>query len=120
VSRRLGELLNASDLTSVLTHEVGVEVANISASGCLVESNRRLDVGTVGALLLAIGEHEYRDDVRVVRVTQLHGASARWHVGVEFLWTSPPGPQSLRRMARLLKLASGQPVSARLEIGVVQ
>jgi len=115
VSDSLDDVLGASDLVSVLTRDVSVRVANISASGCLIESDRRLEVGTVGALRLDLGGQEYREDVRIVRAQELRGAGARWQVGVEFLWTSSPGPQSLRRVVGLLATRLAGEMTARFE-----
>lgn len=80
----------------VLTREVGVRVVNISLSGCLIETNRRMSVGTVGHLRLPFGLEEYGDDIEVVRCQAIAGADSLYHVGMKFLWTSPRHPQSIR------------------------
>lgn len=115
MSDAIDDVLAAPDLVSTLTREVGVQVVNISASGCLIECDSRLEAGTIGALRLDLGGQEFRDDVRIVRVQKLRGAGARWHVGVEFLWTSPPGPQTLRRVVGLIAGRSAGELTARFE-----
>ena len=54
------------DSPGVLTRELYVRVVDVSASGCLIESRRRLGVGAVGRLKLKFGSAEYADDVEVV------------------------------------------------------
>ncbi len=105
------DVLSSDDLVGVLTRETRVRLVNISASGCLVESNSRLDPGISGALTIRVDGETYADDVRITRVQQVHGAGAMWHVGAEFLWTTQPGPASLRRVVpRLRPIMPQQPV----------
>jgi hypothetical protein len=79
----------------VLTRELYIRVVDVSASGCLLESRRRLGVGTVARLTLKLGSVEYADDVEVVRCQPIEGASV-YHIGVRFLWTSPRHELSIR------------------------
>lgn len=111
----LGAVLAADDLIGVLTREVRVRLVNISASGCMVESAQRLDPGTTGILRLTVGGETYADDVRVVRLQQVHGAGAAWQMGAEFLWTSQPGTRSLRRMATRLRQGAVQDAAVQFE-----
>lgn len=110
MSADLDDVLAADDLVGVLTREVRVRLVNISASGCLMESGARLEAGATGALTVRVGEVMYADDVRVARVQQIEGAGSTWHVGAEFLWTSPPGPRSLRRVVGRLRRVLTQQV----------
>ena len=103
MTSEIGSVLAADDLVGVLTREVRVRLVNISASGCLVESSHRLELGTTGALALTIDGERFEDDVRVSRVQQMQGASANWHLGAEFLWTTQPGMRSLRRIVSRLR-----------------
>ena len=80
----------------MLTRERRVRVINISASGCLIESQRRLVVGTVGMFRLRWGTQEYEDGIAVVRSLAIEGAGGVHHVGVRFLWTTLPHPRSIR------------------------
>jgi hypothetical protein len=80
----------------VLTREFRVRVLNCSSSGCLVETNARLDVGTIGSLRLTIGGSEFVDDVLVVRCQNIEGAGSMYHVGAKFLWIDPPSRRTLR------------------------
>ena len=54
--------------------ELRARIINISESGCLIETRRRLEVGTVGTLQLQLGTGEFRDDFEVVRCQAVEGA----------------------------------------------
>jgi hypothetical protein len=73
-----------------------MRVLEISASGCLFECRRRLEVGTVGRLRLTLGAEESADDVEVVRCDAVEGARSVFHIGVRFLWTTPRNVGSIR------------------------
>jgi PilZ domain len=103
VIERLAQVLTADDLSGVLTREVRVQLVNISGSGCLVETSAQVEAGTTGVLKVNVDGEEYSDDIRVARVQRVHGSSATWQVGAEFLWTTYPGSRSLRRMASRLQ-----------------
>jgi len=85
------------DCVGVLTREFHVRILNYSPSGCLVETNARVDVGTIGSLRFVIDGSEFADDVQVVRCQPIEGAGALYHVGARFLWTVAPGKGTLRR-----------------------
>jgi hypothetical protein len=89
-------MTGADESLAVLTRELHIRIVNCSLSGCLLESNASLAVGTVAALTLRIGDHEFKDDVRVVRCQPIAGAGPLHHIGAELLWTALPGRQSLR------------------------
>ena len=94
----------------MLTCESRVRVLNISASGCLIESPRRMAVGTVGLLRVRWGSQEYADGVTVVRHQAIEGASGVHHVGMRFLWTTLPHPKSIRHaVARYVALPPAGP-----------
>jgi len=101
----------AAESLAVLTRELRIRILNCSLSGCLLETNASLPVGTVAALTLRIGDHEFRDDVRVVRCQAIAGAGSLHHIGAELLWTAIPGRQSLR-LAMQQRLALAQDVRA--------
>jgi PilZ domain len=94
--RRVEALSYSGELLGVLRRELTVRLLNFSGSGCLLESERRVEPGTIGTLRLVVGEDEYSDDVRIVRCQPIEGGSS-YHVGAEFVWTTPPHPRSLRR-----------------------
>ncbi|MGH7900015.1 MAG: PilZ domain-containing protein [Candidatus Binatia bacterium] len=94
--RREESILSSGQLLGVLRREVQVRLLNLSGSGCLMESERRVEPGTIGRLRIMLGGDEYADDVRIVRCQAIEGGSI-YHVGVEFVWTAPPHPRSLRR-----------------------
>jgi PilZ domain len=103
VIERLALVLGDDDLASVLARDVRVRLVNISGSGCLVETSAQVEPGTTGVLTVDIDGEQYADDIRVARVQRVHGSSATWHVGAEFLWTTYPGSRSLRRVASRLQ-----------------
>jgi hypothetical protein len=80
----------------VLMRNLAGRILDISSSGCLIESRRRLDVGTVGRLQLIFGNEQCADDVEVVRCAVIEGTRSLYHVGVRFLWTSPRQVGSIR------------------------
>jgi PilZ domain len=91
------ELIACSgELLAVLRRELHVRLLNVSGSGCLLESQRRIVPGTIGTLRLVRGNDEYSDDVRIVRCQAVEGGSI-YYVGAEFVWTAPLHPRSLRR-----------------------
>lgn len=82
---------------ATLMRDLVMRVVDISASGCLIESRRRVEVGTVGRLRLKFGNDECADDVEVVRCEPVEsGRSSLFHVGVRFLWTTPRDVGSIR------------------------
>ena len=97
-------VLRADDLVAVLGRDVTVRLVNVSASGALVVSNRRLQDGTTGSLRVVYDGVEYTDDVRVVRCRQVEGSSD-YYLGVEFLWTTTPGQHSMRRVIASIQSA---------------
>ena len=96
----------SGDVLGVLTRELQVRIINCSYSGCLVETDARVEVGTVGSLRLVFDGNELSDDVQVVRCQPIQGAGSVYQVGAQFLLTGPPGDRSLRR-AVTQKLAVG-------------
>jgi hypothetical protein len=96
--RILSAILKARDLMAVLGRDVPVRVVDISIAGCRLESTRRFETGTTGALSVVVDALKYSDDIRVMRCHPLDGASGLYDVGVEFLWTTAPRENSLRRV----------------------
>ena len=98
----------SEDILGVLGKEVSIRLLNGSPSGCLVETNSRLEIGTIASLRVTLNGDEFADDVRVVRCQQIEGAGSVFHVGAQFLWTASPSGRSLRQlMSRAL--ASSRP-----------
>lgn len=110
--RRDESMLGSSQMLGVLRREVQVRLLNLSGSGCLMESERRVEPGTIGSLRLMLGGDEYSDDVRIVRCQVIEGGS-NYHVGVEFVWAAPPHPRSLRRALS----RGGDALASRLTFG---
>jgi len=96
MSDRLNQVRRGNDELGALTSELRVRVLNGSATGCLVESTRALTVGTVAGLRVNLLGREYDDQVLVTRCQPIVGAGHIFHVGMEFLSTTPPYAGSLR------------------------
>jgi len=97
--------------SGVLTREIDLRVVNISASGCLIETARRMGVGMVGNMRLQFAGDEYDDDFQVVRCQPIAGAGSMYHVAMKFLWTSPRHPRSIRHAVSHRVGGMGEPSS---------
>jgi len=84
------------ELPGTLTRELSVRVIDLSESGCLIETRRRMEVGTFGTLQLRLGVQDCTDDVEVVRCDAVQGVRNVYHVGVRLLWTRPRKAGSIR------------------------
>jgi hypothetical protein len=102
----LDAILKANDLVAVLGREVPVRLVDISGSGCLLESDNRLEQGTTGSLKVMFDGLEYSDDVRIMRCRPCEGSSTLYHLGAEFLWTTSPRDRSLRRILASLQVSA--------------
>lgn len=87
----------SDDRLGILTREFRVRILDYSPSGCLIETNARVDVGTIGSLRFVIDGSEFVDDIQVVRCQPIEGAGSVYRVGARFLWTLSPGKGTLRR-----------------------
>ena len=85
-----------TDRQVVVTREIGVRVLDMSATGCLVESRRPMEVGTIGTLRVRLGSEECYDDIEVVRCEAVEVSPTIYHVGVRLLRTKPRQPGSIR------------------------
>jgi hypothetical protein len=88
--------IDMTERLGVVTREFHVRIVNFSPSGCLIETNARIDVGTVGSLAIVIDGVERVDPIRVVRCQAIAGAGSVYHIGAQFLWTAPPDSRTLR------------------------
>lgn len=115
-SNALAQLLGADDLLGVIGRDTQVHLLNISGSGCLLESRARVEPGTVGTLQMTVNADVFCDDVRVARCQRIEGAGEVYHIGVAFLWTSSPGPSSLRRLVTRLRGAVAHGTDIRFDV----
>lgn len=83
-----------------LTTDICVRVLNVSAAGCLIETRRALDVGTVATLRVNLAGSDFEDTVQIVRCQEITGAGTTFHLGATFLTTSAPSLESLRFLFR--------------------
>lgn len=88
-------MTNLFDSHAVLMRELCIRVINVSIGGCLIESQRWIEVGTIGTLKVRLGTEECKDDVEVVRCEAVRGATV-YHVGVRLLRTRPRQAGSIR------------------------
>jgi hypothetical protein len=86
------------DLATLAT-DIRVRLLNVSAAGCLLETNRELELGTVATLRLTFACGDFEDTVQVVRCQEIKGASV-YQVGTVFLTTAAPSIESLRYLIR--------------------
>ena len=87
---------SSAERLGVLTRVCQMRVLNCSVSGCLLETDRRFDIGAIASIRVVIDGRELVDDVQIVRCQPIAGAGSVYHIGAEFLWTSPPGARSIR------------------------
>lgn len=90
-------LVPAAGWLGVLARDFRARIVNYSPSGCLLETNTRIEVGTIGTVRFVIDGHELTDDIQVVRCQPIEGAGSLYQVGAKFLWTMAPGKGTLRR-----------------------
>jgi hypothetical protein len=100
----LDRILDSEDVVGALSRDVSVWILNISASGCLLESGYRVEVGTTGVLSMMRDGQDYSDEIQINRCSPVAGSSGRYLLGAQFLWTSIPGERSLRLVTRKLNL----------------
>ena len=82
---------------AVLARDLQARILNYSPSGCLLETNARLEVGTVGTLQFVVDGREFADHVQIVRCQPIEGAGSLFQVGVRFLLTKAAGGGTLRQ-----------------------
>jgi hypothetical protein len=83
-----------------LTNEIRARVLNVSTNGCLVETKRALEVGSVATLRITFAGGDFEDTVQIVRCQEITGTGAIFHLGAVFLTTAPPSIESLRYLMR--------------------
>ena len=84
------------DSHAVLMRELSVRLLNVSAGGCLIESQRWIEVGTIGTLQVRLGDEDCKEDVEVVRCEAIPGTDTVYHVGIRLLRTKPRQAGSIR------------------------
>ena len=82
---------------AVLARDFQARIVNCSPSGCLLETNARLEVGTIGTLRFTIDGRELADDIQIVRCQPIEGAGSLYQVGARFLLTAWSEKGTLRR-----------------------
>jgi hypothetical protein len=96
---------NSGNATAALVAEASVNVVDISRGGCLLETSRAFEEGTIGTLQLVVGGQTYVEDFKVARCTALSGRGATYRVGLEFLRTRRSAATALRHaIAQLVAL----------------
>ena len=77
------------EVASVST-DIRVRVLNVSAAGCLIETRRPLEVGSVATLRINFAGGDFEDTVQIVRCHEITGAGTTFHLGATFLTTAAP------------------------------
>ena len=88
------------DEVAALTTDIRVRVLNVSAAGCLIETRRALDIGSVATLRISLAGGDFEDTVQIVRCHEITGAGTTFHLGASFLTTAAPSIESLRYLLR--------------------
>jgi len=87
---------------AMLVRRIPVSIAEVSTTGCRLESAQALLSGTVGILVLPAAAEPTGEPLRISRCTRTPGGAAAYRLGAEFLPLDAPAPTSLRnRVARL-------------------
>jgi hypothetical protein len=89
--------LTLSGRLAVIARDFQARIVNCSPSGCLFETNARLEVGTIGTLCFTIDGRELADDVQIVRCQPIEGAGSLYQVGARFVLTASLEKGLLRR-----------------------
>jgi hypothetical protein len=87
------------EVASVST-DIRVRVLNVSAAGCLIETRRPLEVGSVATLRINFAGGDFEDTVQIVRCQEITGGGTTFHLGASFLTTAAPSIESLRFLFR--------------------
>ena len=87
------------EVASVST-DIRVRVLNVSGAGCLIETRRALEVGSVATLRINFAGSDFEDTVQIVRCQEITGAGTTFHLGATFLTTAAPSIESLRFLFR--------------------
>ena len=83
-----------------LVEDIRVRVINCSATGCLLESRKRIAEGTIATLHLSIGGRTFSEVAAVMRCQAVDRRNGLYHVGAQFLSTAAPHAGSLRHVMR--------------------
>jgi hypothetical protein len=83
-----------------LVDDIRVRVINCSATGCLLESDKRIAEGTIATLQVSIGGRTFSEVAEVVRCQPVDRRNGLYHVGAQFLSTTAPHAGSLRHAMR--------------------
>jgi hypothetical protein len=104
-TRKQDSAKNSGNPTAALVAEASVNVVDISRGGCLLESSRAFEEGTIGTLELVVAGQTYLEDFKVARCTALSGRGSTYRVGLEFLRTRRSAATALRHaIAQLVAL----------------
>jgi hypothetical protein len=88
----------AAPLTATISRHLPINVADISAAGCFIESAEPIAEGTVGTLVLDLEGRRYVETIRVCRVEPVRSQGHRFRAGAQFL-TLGASRRSLRHLA---------------------
>ena len=95
--RQMDNVVTSPGRLGILARDFQARIVNCSPSGCLLETNARLEVGTIGTLRFMIGGRELVDDIQIVRCQPIEGAGSIFQVGARFVLTAASANSTLRR-----------------------
>ncbi len=95
-----GEHRSQRQEVASLATDIRVRVLNVSGVGCLIETRRALEVGTVATLRINFAGGDFEDSVQIVRCQEINGAGLVFHLGAAFLTIAAPSIESLRYLIR--------------------
>jgi len=94
------------DLIGVVASQVPVRLLEVSRSGCLLESQTRIEERAIGTISMKVDGELCSDDIQIEHCRRVEGAGSLYRVGAKFIWTRRPTYRSLR--AAIHRLLNGQ------------
>jgi hypothetical protein len=84
---------------ALLARESGlpVRLLDVSLTGCLLESSRRLEIGTEGDFVIQLGGRDFRQTLRTTRCERPDGSGPMYRVGARFIEDGRDNDATLRR-----------------------
>jgi PilZ domain-containing protein len=89
--------VKVKEVLGVIVWDVPVRLVDVSRTGCLLESNRHMVVGTTGEFRIEFAGQAFSEELRITRCLRLEGSSTIYRLGAEFLRMRLPNVSSLRR-----------------------
>ena len=95
-----------------LVRRAAARVVDVSARGCLLETQAAVTVGATALFDIMVDGRPYIEVIRVCRTMSLAGTSGRFRAGAEFLPTFEGASRSIRPLVAQLEIVHSGLVSA--------